>query len=189
MLPAMAMPAPADLPDGKRGLRAPFACLATLGALAALMSARAAGEGAWDSGARTIEYRLDGPSWTGPTLVGVALALALAAVLLWAARRRLLFALGVALPLVALAVGIFAYAKRQSEGRISNDEARAVEVGTSRHEVTQRLGPPAGHGTMRIRRERLDCLMYKAETAARSEALPYQAFCFRDGRLVARESL
>jgi hypothetical protein len=189
MLPAMAMRAPADLPDGKRSLRAPFACLATLGALAALMSVGAADEGVWSGGARTVEYRLDGPSWTGPTLVGVALALALAAVLLWAARRRLLFALGAALPLLALAVGIFAYSKRQSEGRISNDEARAVELGISRAEVTRRLGAPAGHGTMRIRHERLGCLMYTTETTDRPSGPISHAFCFRDGRLAVRESV
>jgi hypothetical protein len=187
-LNALALRAPADLPLGRRGLRAPLAGISALMALAALISLRAVVEGGAAHGSVTIDYRLDGPSWTGPALAAAAAAFALAAGLLWAARRPATFAVGLALVPLALGGGAIALTERHGEGHISRAEARAVPIGAPRAEVTGTLGAPAGHATLGHRGDELDCLMYESEARDRFGTRVRYAFCFRGERLAVRDA-
>jgi hypothetical protein len=188
-LTRVALPAPADRPSGDRGPRAPLAWIAGVGAVVALALSHGGGAASYSSGRATIDYRMDGPSWTGPAVAAVVVALALAGVLLWAARHRALVAIGLALLPLAVVGDVVTQIERHRAGRVSRRAALAVPLGSSRSEVEDRLGWPAGHGHLAVGRERFDCLIY-VPTDARSRAWERRlALCFRAGRLARRRTL
>jgi hypothetical protein len=178
-------PAPADRPRGRRGWRAPVACFAALAALAAIVDSDAVQSGSWQARGATVDYTLDGPGWTGPAMIAAAIALALASALIWAARRARLLALGLALFAAALGAAVLAHVERDQAGRTTPAAVRAIALGTPRDDVTDALGAPHGHGTMRRPDERLDCLVYRQEGGRLSQ----WHLCFRDDRLAYREEL
>jgi hypothetical protein len=71
-------------------------------------------------------------------------------------------------------------------GRLDVTELRPVELGASRAELRDALGPPAGYGTFARRRGHLTlgCEIYvKVPSRPEGDTL---GFCFRDDRVVKR---
>ena len=181
--------APADRARRRRGPRAPLALLATVAALALLLM-RVEGQGGGSSGRRlTYDYRLDGPVWADPTLLILGLGLGAIAMALWAARRRA--AVGAALVLLPalIGAGTVAVVVKRTAGRITTDEARAAARDTTQSALRTRLGAPAGHAEATLREGTADCLVYVGDSPNRWGDTPQYLFCFRGGRVVARETL
>jgi hypothetical protein len=179
--------APADRARGRRGPRAPLALLATVAALGLLLM-RVEANGSGEHARRTYDYRLDGPVWADPTLLILGLGLGAIAMALWAARRRA--AVGAALVLLPAVIGAGAAAVvvKRTAGRVAGDEARAAARDTTKSAVRERLGAPAGHGEATLGEGTADCLVYVGDSPARWGEPPQHMFCFRDGRVVARET-
>ena len=127
--------------------------------------------------------------WADPTLLIVALGLGAIAMALWAARRRA--AVGAALVLLPALIGAGAAAVvvKRTAGRITTDEARAAARDTTKSALRARLGAPAGHGEATLREGTADCLVYVGDSPNRWGVTRQYLFCFRGGRVVARETL
>jgi len=177
--------APADRRAWRRGIRAPLAFLALIGAFWAALNFNTDRDEIFDFGAPAIHYTLDGPTWVHWTFVLACPALLASALLLWTARRPATVALGLVLFAVSLASVIGAVVVRHNSGRVERTELDSVRVGASKSTVDQRLGWPAGHGHVRVDGDRLDCLIYK-NTSARWYRGQHLAFCIRDGRVAYR---
>jgi hypothetical protein len=179
--------APADRARGRRGPRAPLALLATVGGLGLLLM-RVETNGVREHAGRTFDYRLDGPAWADPALLILALGLGALAMALWAAHRRA--AVGAALVLLPVVIGAGAatVVVKRTAGRIGGEEARAATRDTTKSALREGLGAPAGHGEATLRDGTADCLVYLGNSPARSGEAPQYMFCFRDGRVVARET-
>jgi hypothetical protein len=180
---------PADRARGRRGWRAPVACLAALAALAVVVASEAVVSGSWSNSRAAVDYTLDGPGWTGPAMVAAAIALAAASALIWAARRTLLLVLGLVVLACALTGAVLAHLERRDAGRVTAAAVKDIAIGTPRDEVTDVLGSPAGHGTMTRRGGRLECLVYVQELRRGSDLSRERYLCFRDGRLAYREDI
>ena len=179
--------APADRAPGRRGARAPLALLATVGALGLLLM-RGESHGGGQHASRTFDFRLDGPAWADPALLILGLGLGAIALALWAARRRA--AVGAALVLLpaVLGAGVATVVVKRSAGRIGEEEARAAARDTTQSALRERLGAPAGHAEATLGEGSADCLVYLGDSPDRSGEHPQYMFCFRDGRVVARET-
>ena len=188
-LMAPTLRAPADRPAWRRGIRAPLAFVAVIGAIWAVLNFRQFADEIWagTSNQPTIHFHLDGPGWAHPAFYVAFGALAAAAVLLWLARRPLGLALGLVLLAGGLGAVIGAVVARHNSGRVTGDELSSLPMGAPRETVDGRLGWPAGHGWVRLHGERLDCLVY-VNTTARWEGQRDVGLCFRDGRLVYRRA-
>jgi hypothetical protein len=141
------------------------------------------------------------PAWTRPAFLAAALALVVAAVVVWVARRPAAIVIGVALvPLAAVgAIGaeraqdhaqqeadkwagsVFTY---HQKGRIlTAEEARAVPEGLTKAELRARLGPAAGSGIQRVVGEKdRRCVAYRNPETRHAGMGRLHAFCFTDGR-------
>lgn len=178
-------PAPADRAAGRRGFRGLLAVVATFGALVPLWNHGPDESPREGFGRRTYEYELDGPWWIDPALVASAIALVIAALLLWAARRRLTFALGLVLAPLAAGVTAGAVVERKTVGRVTPADARFARSLDSEAEVRATLGAPAGHGSMQGPGLSADCIVYVRDRPAFGLQVDY-LFCSRDGRVVGR---
>ena len=185
-LTAPSLRPPADRPAWRKGVRAPLAFLAVIGAIwAALNFRRFEEEIVGAPHYPTIHFHLDGPGWAHPAFYPAFAALAIAAALLWTARRPIYFVLGLVLFVAGLGAVIGAVVARHNSGRVERTELDAIRVGASRSTVDDRLGWPAGNGTVRVNGEQLDCLIY-VNTSARWYRGQHLALCFRDGKVVYR---
>jgi hypothetical protein len=184
-LTAPTLRAPADRPPWRKGIRAPLAFLAVIGAFWAALNFQTDGDEIFGFRSAAIHYTLDGPGWVHWAFVLACPALLAAAVLLWIARRPATVALALLLFAVSLASVIGAVVARHHSGRVERAELDAVRTGASRSTVDQRLGWPAGHGHARVDGEELDCLIY-VNTSARWYRGQHLGLCFRDGRVVYR---
>jgi hypothetical protein len=184
-LTAPMLRAPADRPAWHRGIRAPLAFLAVIGAFWAALNFRTTSDRIYAWNAPDIQYSLDGPGWVHWAFVLALPTLLLAAGLLWIARRPAIVALGLLLFAGGLASVIGAVVARHDSGRVERTELDAVRLGASRSVVDGRLGWAAGHGTARVDGQRLDCLVY-VNTSARWYRGQHLGLCFRDGRVVYR---
>ena len=180
--------APADRARGRRGPRAPLALLATVAALGLLLM-RGETHGGASNGRGTYDYRLDGPVWADPTLLILGLGLGAIAMALWAARRRAAVGAALALLPAVIGAGAAAVVVKRTAGRITGDEARAAARDTTKSALRARLGAPAGHGEATLREGTADCLVYVGDSPNRWGVPPQYVFCFRGGRVVARETL
>jgi hypothetical protein len=178
--------APADRAAGRRGLRGVLAAITAPAALLALAARGFNGSGGGSDGPREFSWKLDGPDWTNRSLLVVAAALVLAALLLWAARRPWTVALGVLLVPLALGTGVISVIERQTAGRVTSAEVREARTATTETAVREMLGQTAGHGSMRLAALRADCAVYVASHKDRFGDHPEYLFCFRDGRVVGR---
>jgi len=184
-LTAPLLRAPADRRAWRRGIRAPLAFVAVIGAFWAALNFHTDPQEIFGFRSPVIHYTLDGPGWVHWTFVLACPTLVASAVLLWIARRPVTVTLGVLLFAVSLASVIGAVIVRHNSGRVERSELDAVRVGASRSTVDQLLGWPAGHGHARIDGERLDCLIY-VNTSARWYRGQHLGLCVRDGRVVYR---
>lgn len=185
---APSLRAPADRPAWRRGIRAPLAYVAVLGTVWAVLNLHDYSDQIWNGpGAATIHFRLDGPGWAHPAFIAACGALALAAPLLWLARRPLWLALGLVLLAGGLGAAIGAVVARHNSGRVTGNDLFSLPMGAPRATVDRQLGWPAGHGSARLHGDKLDCLIY-VNTTARWEGRRQVGLCFRDGRLVYRRS-
>jgi hypothetical protein len=180
--------APADRPPWRKGIRAPLAFVAVIGMLWAALNFRQFSDQIFGSPhGPTIHYHLDGPGWAHPAFYVAFGALLAAAALLWLARRPLGLAVGLLLLAAGLGAVIGAVVARHNSGRVTGDELYSLPIGASRETVDERLGWPAGHGSVRLHGDELDCLIY-VNTTARWEGRRQVGLCFRDGRLVYRRA-
>ena len=188
-LTAPIMRAPADRPAWRRGIRAPLAFLAVIGAFWAALNFRQFADEIWagTSNEPTIDFHLNGPGWVPPAFHVAFGLLALAALLLWVARRPIVLSAGLVALVVGLGAVIGAVVARHNSGRVTGDELYSLPHGTPREAVDEQLGSPAGHGSARLHGEKLDCLIY-VNTTARWVGQRNVGFCFRDGRLVYRRA-
>jgi hypothetical protein len=186
-LTAPVLRAPADRPAWRRGIRAPLAFVAVLGMLWATLNFRQFPETIFGAPRPTIHFHLEGPGWAHPAFYVAFGALGVAAALLWLARRPLGLALGLVLLAGGLGAVIGAVVARHYSGRVTGDRLFALPMGTSRDVVDRQLGWPAGQGSVRLRGDKLDCLVY-VNTTARWEGRRHVGLCFRDGRLVYRRA-
>jgi hypothetical protein len=156
-------------------------------ALVALGARAFHAKGGGSSGRRNFEWTLDGPQWTDAALLGSAAALVLAALLLWAARRRSSLALGLVLVPLAVVGGLMAVVERNTAGRVSADDIRAARALTTEDAVRSALGSAvAGRASMSAPGIHTDCLLYVGETKDRWGENPRYIFCFDGGRVVGR---
>ena len=160
--------------------------VAVVAALAALL-VRGEGNGSGDRGRTTIDYRLNGPEWIDPALLAAAGLLVILALVLWAARPPWVALLGIVLLPSVIAGSVFAVVLKRTAGRASAAEFRSVPRDASEDEVRAALGPVAGHGVLRTPAGSSDCLLWESERVTRHGSRAQHFFCFRDGRLVARE--
>jgi hypothetical protein len=187
-LTAPTLRAPADRRAWRRGIRAPLAFLALIGAFWAALNFRQFWDVIFGSPhGPTIHFHLDGPGWAHPAFYAAFGALAAAVALLWVARRPLGLALGLLLLVAGLGGVIGAVVARHNSGRVTGDRLFALPMGTPRETVDGRLGWPAGHGHVRLQGDQLDCLIY-VNTTARWEGRRHVGLCFREGRLVYRRA-
>jgi hypothetical protein len=180
--------APADRAPWRRGPRALLALVATLAVLAGLL-ARREPSGSTGNANRSWEYREDGPIWVDPVLLAIIAALVVTALALWAARRPLAVGLAVGLLPLLIAGGVTSTVIKNNAGRVSPAEVKAAARLSDEAQVRAVLGPPAGHGAMTGRTGRADCLLYLGDAVSRGGWRPQHLFCFREGRLIAQESL
>ncbi len=180
--------APADRARGRRGPRAPLSVLAVLGGLGLLLMRVETSGGGQPTGRLTYDYRLDGPVWADPTLLILGLGLGAIAMALWAARARAAVAAALMLFPAVICAGAAVVVVKQTAGRISADEARAATRDTTKSALRERLGAPAGHAEATLREGTADCLVYVGDSPDRSGLASKHLFCFRDGRVVARET-
>lgn len=179
--------APADRARGRRGPRAPLALLATVGALGLLLM-RVEASGGGSRAGQSYEYQLDGPVWADPALLILGLGLFAVAMALWAARQRAAVAAALVLLPAMIAVGTATVVVKRTAGRIGAEEARFAARDTTKSALRERLGAPAGHGEATLREGTADCLIYVSDSPDRSGLHPRHRFCFRDGRVVARDT-
>jgi hypothetical protein len=187
MASARLLQAPANRAVGRRGWRAPAACVVAIAGLPAL----------------AFSTYSDPPGWTGAAFLFASVALISAAVLLWTAQQRA--GLGIAAVLVAAAVAasLLAEAAQRREQReadrwggsvfnfddqgptITEAQAQAVPDGSTKDEVRSILGQAAGSGVQRVTDGRdMRCLAYRASDRRGPGARLY-AFCFSGGRYSA----
>jgi hypothetical protein len=178
--------APADRPVWRRGIRAPLAFLAVIGAFWAALNFNTGADEIFGWRSPAIHFSLDGPGWVHWAFVVACPALVLAAAMLWLASRPATVTLALLLFAAGLASVIGAVVVRHNSGRVNRPELDAVRVGASRAAVERRLGWPAGHGTAQVSGQRLRCLIY-VNTSARWQGGRHLGLCFRDGRVVYRK--
>jgi hypothetical protein len=173
--------APADRPAGQRGWRGPAAFVVAVAAIPPLAMSRLAD--GWDIAAYLV----------------AAVALAMAAVLIWTTRRAHAIVLaGVAVAASAIVVVLIGFPNRHDvtggtrgaeydyrydpgASPITGAQAKAVPEGSTEDEVEEILGSAAGSGTLR-RRDGADshCLVYPNQ--AGREFYEVFAFCFAGDR-------
>jgi hypothetical protein len=176
--------APADRPAGQRGGRVLPAFVVTVAALPALAFSAADVD----------------PRWTGVAFLFTAMALLVAGVLLWTARRPAGLTLAAGLVVAGLAAGVVAEAAQRREQReadrwggasfkfddqgpaITEDQAEAVPKGSTKDEVRAILGRAAGSGVQHVNDGRdLRCVVYRdANRLGRNWRM--FAFCFSGDR-------
>lgn len=184
---------PALLPAGARGARGGAAIAAALGSVAVIWTLRLVGIGLSGSGGGTttlsdglaVEYSYGEDSGLDITAAVLALALAGAALSLWAARdRRLVLAAWGACGVAVVATPTVVVS-RQSAGWVTSSQVRELETGMSRSAVLDRLGEPAGAATVDTPGSTgVDCVVYLRRTREDHEVQP---LCFRHGRLAYSE--
>lgn len=188
-LTASTLRAPADAVSGHRSWRGFVAGIALAAAVLAASGIPYRPHGQSGDGPTWIDFSLDGPDWTRPALWLAAAALVAAAIAIWAARRPLVLAAGLAMLAVGLAGAVATHVARASSGRVSEAAANAVPVGDSRDAVSSRLGAPAGHAVLRRPGVRRDCLLYQSERVYRYGDRALFALCFSDDTLVERVTI
>ena len=182
---------PAARPVGARGPRGVLAWVVAIVALVAILYI------GWD----------EDPGWTVLVSAAAAVALTLAAVLLWVARRPYALAGAAALVVLAGWGSVSAYDARdraqrerdkwrgglvvfERKGRpLTRAEAEAVPLGLTRAQLQARLGTRAGRGVQRITGEPdMRCVAYR-KRPPESRLGPAYSFCFRDGHYAALRGL
>ena len=175
------------------GLRRGAAIAAAIGSVAAVWTVSTISFGGWSGGGAittrdvTVEYSYGGSGSrtldVTATLLG--LALAAAALALWAARDRRVVLAGWATCAIAAGTTVAVSLDRKAQGWVTTQEIVALETGTSRTAVLDRLGKPAGEATVSGPGSAgLDCVVYLRRTR---EDHAVQPLCFRDGRLISPE--
>ena len=179
--------APADRAAGRRGTRGPLTFIAVVAALGLLVM-RSEQSGSGQTARVTYEYRLDGPAWADPVILGLALGVVALALALWAARSRPVVVVSLVLLPCALGAGVAVVLAKRTSGRIEPEEVRGAKAVSTKSELRDLLGAPAGHGDATLRQGRADCLVYVGARKDRFGDRPNHFFCFRDGRLTAWRS-
>lgn len=112
--------------------------------------------------------------------MALALAIAIGAAAIWAARDRRVLGAGVAIGLAGLALTPVAVAQERTD-TVSAATDRAIRIGMSRDEVRATAGRPAGGGEAVLRSgKRLRCLVYLGASYDR------YLYCFAGDRLVEK---
>lgn len=185
-LTASSLRAPADLVRGRRGWRGFVAAAALAAAVLAGSGIPYRPRGETGDGRTWIDYSLDGPDWTRLALWLAAAVLLVAAIAIWAARRPLLLAVGLAMLAVGVAGAVGAHAARAGSGQVSQAAAYSVPTGSSRDAVTAALGAPAGHAVLHRPGVRRDCLLYQSKRVYPYGDRAQFALCFSEDSLSER---
>lgn len=184
---------PADRPQGRRGWRGLLAAGLALAAPAILLAARVEGDtggggngGIGAHGDGVYDYSLTGPPGLELKAALAAIVLAVAAALVWTARRATFLLAGALLTAAGL-VGALLLARSSEPAAVSDRQLRGLEPGLTRSAVEDRLGTSAGRGEYSDGRRQLECLVWKRENPAQFHE--HALVCFEGDRFKLRRSV